>query len=300
MTSGGDTAHLDEAVRPILHLPDERRIATIDRDRWIGYGRAQDAIGELERILRSERRQRPDNLLIVGASNNGKTAIARRFVARMLPPEDPGAQISRIPVTMIQAPNGPRIPQLLSAIRAALGQPAGRRESTAQLRLETYRTMLAVGLRLLLIDDLHDIRGSGVTSMLVELREIGSVVGVSLGCFATREIAYVLRQDEQFANRLELMTLPRWRIEDDDYWRLLHTFGRRLPLRAPSNLTDPDLAAHILARADGLIGAVTRLLRQAAVEAVRTGHERIDRAMLDRISTTTPATIEALASSERF
>jgi hypothetical protein len=218
----------------------------------------------------------------------------------MLPPEDPGAQISRISVTMIQAPNGPRIPQLLSAIRAALGQPAGRRESTAQLRLETYRTMLAVGLRLLLIDDLHDIRGSGVTSMLVELREIGSIVGVSLGCFATREIAYVLRQDEQFANRLELMTRPRWRIEDEDDWRLLHTFGRRLPLRVPSNLTDPDLAAHILARADGLIGAITRLLRQAAVEAVRTGHERIDRAMLDRVSTTTPATIEALAASERF
>jgi hypothetical protein len=96
------------------------------------------------------------------------------------------------------------------------------------------------------------------------------------------------------------MTLPRWRIEDEDYWRLLHTFARRLPLRAPSNLTDPDLAAHILMRADGLIGAVTRLLRQAAVEAVRTGHERIDRAMLDRVSTTTPATIEALTSSERF
>ncbi len=88
MTPGGDTAHLDEAVRPGLLLPDERRIATIDRDRWIGYGRAQNAISELERILRSERRQRPDNLLIVGASNNGKTAIARRFIARMLPPED--------------------------------------------------------------------------------------------------------------------------------------------------------------------------------------------------------------------
>src|SRR5882757_5144548 len=67
MTPIGDTGHLDEAVRPSLRLPDERRIAMIDRDRWIGYGRAQDAISELERILRSERRQRPDNLLIVGA-----------------------------------------------------------------------------------------------------------------------------------------------------------------------------------------------------------------------------------------
>lgn len=50
----------------------------------------------------------------------------------------------------------------------------------------------------------------------------------------------------------------------------------------------------------GLIGAVTRLLRQAAVEAVRTGHERIDRTMLDRVSVTTPAAIEVLATSERF
>lgn len=175
MSDASDAAHLDAAVWPDLRLSDDRQIARIDRDRWIGYGRAKAAIEELERILHSERRQRPDNLLIVGASNNGKTAIARRFIARMLPPEDASARYSTIPVALIQAPNGPRIPQLLTAIRAALGQPPARRESTAQLRAETYRMMRGVGLRLLLIDDLHNIRGSGVAPMLVELREIGSV-----------------------------------------------------------------------------------------------------------------------------
>jgi hypothetical protein len=149
MSDEGGAAHLDEAVRPDLLLSDEHRIARIDRDRWIGYGRAQEVVEGLERILRSERRQRPDNQLIVGASNNGKTAIARRFIARMLPPEDPAAHTSSIPVALIQAPNGPRIPQLLTAIRAALGQPARRRESTAQLCTETYRMMRSVGLRLL-------------------------------------------------------------------------------------------------------------------------------------------------------
>jgi len=78
----GTTAHLDEAVLADLLLPDDRRIARIDRDRWIGYGRAREIIAELDRILCSERRQRPDNLLVIGASNNGKTAIARRFLAR--------------------------------------------------------------------------------------------------------------------------------------------------------------------------------------------------------------------------
>ena len=255
MSGGDDAAHLDESVRRELLLSDGQRIARIDRDRWIGYGRALDVIQELERILRSERRQRPDNLLIVGASNNGKTAISRRFMARALPRENAGATSSTIPVALIQAPNGPRIPQLLTAIRAALGQPPGRREATAQLRSEAYAMMRHVGLRLLLIDDLHNIRGSGVGPLLVGLREIGSVAGVSLGCFATREIAYALRQDDQLANRFELMSLPRWQIEDPDYWRLLHTFGRRLPLRLPSNLTDPALAADILVRCDGLIGA---------------------------------------------
>ena len=216
MAATGEAAHLDDAVRGDLRLPDDLRIARLDRDRWIGYGRAHDAFDGLARILRSERRQRPDNLLVIGASNNGKTAIARRFLSRATLPENPAAQHSIIPVAMIQAPNGPRVPQLFTAIRAALGHPPGRRETTAQLRLETYRMMQAVHLRLLLIDDLHDISGSRVSAMLVQLREIGSVAGVSLGCFATREIAHVLRQDDQLANRFELMTLPRWRIEDPD------------------------------------------------------------------------------------
>jgi hypothetical protein len=90
------------------------------------------------------------------------------------------------------------------------------------------------------------------------------------------------------------MTLRRWQIEDPDYWRLLRTLERRLPLRAPSNLTDPELASHIIARSDGLIAAMTKLLRQAAVHA-----ERIDRAMIDW-ATTTPASIEALAASDQL
>lgn len=285
-------AHLDAAARHCLRLDDAQRMARIDCDLWIGYGRAQDAHVRLERILRSERRMRPDNLLVVGTSNNGKTAIARRFQARHVEPEDPEAEKSHIPVALIQAPNGPRIPQLLIAVLGALGRAPRTRRTTAQLRTEAHAAMHAVGLRLLLIDDLHNIRGPGVGAMLVELRELGSVTGVSLGCFATREIAYVLRQDEQLANRLEPFALPRWQIENPDYLRLLATFARLLPLWQPSCLTDPDLAARILALAGGLIGGIAMVLRRAAAEAVRTGHERIDAAMLGRIDLVTPAALE--------
>ncbi len=289
--------HLDDATCRLLQLPDAQRIAWIDRDVWIGYGRARDAHDRLQRIRQSERRMRPDNLLIVGASNNGKTAIARRFLARNTSPEDPSAERATIPVALIQAPNGARIPPLLKAILQALGRDPRHRATTTQLRSEAYRAMQDVGLRLLLIDDLHNVRGPGVGSLLVELRNLGSVTGVSLGGFATKEIAYVLRQDEQLANRFGLLTLPRWQFEDVEYGRLLATFERLIPLRQRSGLTEPALAREILLAAHGLIGGVAGILRQAAVAAIRSGQEHIDRALVGGARTTSPARIEAVACS---
>lgn len=292
-----DAPHLAPSAREALLLPDERRIARIDRDLWVGYGRAVEIGERLERILLSGRRMRPDNLVVVGPSNNGKTAIARRFLARHTPPEDPGAERATIPVALVQAPNGPRIPQLLSAILAALGRPPVVWRSTAQLRTEAHRAMADVGLRLLLIDDLHNVRGPRCAPILVELREIGSCTGVSLGGFATREVADLLRQDEQLANRMTPALLPRWRADDPDYARLLATFARHLPLRRPSPLADPDLAARILAAADGMIGGVAATLRRAAAEAVRTGHERIDAEMLGRTGVLEPPLWDDVAAA---
>jgi hypothetical protein len=58
--------HLDAATRRLLGLDDAQRIACIDRDLWIGYGRAHDAHERLERFLRSERRMRPDGFPLFG------------------------------------------------------------------------------------------------------------------------------------------------------------------------------------------------------------------------------------------
>ena len=85
--------------------------------------------------------------------------------------------------------------------------------------------MRDVGLRLLLIDDLHNIRGVALAACWSNCGRSDRSLGVSIGGFATKEIAYVFRQDEQLANRFELMTLPRWQIEDPDYWRLLQRSG---------------------------------------------------------------------------
>ena len=96
------------------------------------------------------------------------------------------------------------------------------------------------------------------------------------------------------------MTLPRWQFDDPDYWRLLATFGAAAAAAGAIQPDRPGAGAAYPAPIGWADRGHDRLLRQAAVQAVRTGHERIDRAMLDRVTSTTPAPIEALAASEQL
>ena len=76
-----DMAHLRPEARELALLPAAERLALLLANRWIGYTRATEAISLLGRLLASEPgRVRPRNLLIVGPTNNGKTAIAGRFL----------------------------------------------------------------------------------------------------------------------------------------------------------------------------------------------------------------------------
>jgi hypothetical protein len=71
--------------------------------------------------------------------------------------------------------------------------------------------------------------------------------------------------------------------------RLLASFERLLPLRKPSALAESALAERIYALSEGTIGEISAVITTAAVEAIRSGEERIDRKLLDRIDYVTPS-----------
>jgi len=82
--------------------------------------------------------------------------------------------------------------------------------------------------------------------------------------------------------------LPRW-ANDDDFLRLLATFERVLPLRYPSVLIDGSLADKVYSMSEGYLGEISRLLVDAAVAAVESGQERIDKRVLDSIDWVPPS-----------
>jgi len=79
--------------------------------------------------------------------------------------------------------------------------------------------------------------------------------------------------DQQLADRFAAAELPPW--ERGAAFEQLLSFESILPLRRPSEFRDSKMHQRILSLTEGVLGRIGRLLESAAVEAIRSGEERI-------------------------
>jgi hypothetical protein len=137
--------HLHHSARAVIEDSAEDRIRRIRTDRWITYARAETALASFEDLLTFPKRTRMPNLLLVGATNNGKTMIVERFRRRHPPTLASATEdgIANIPVLKIQMPPGPDERRFFGAILDALGFPHSplgqRREATGNRHQDDAR-----------------------------------------------------------------------------------------------------------------------------------------------------------------
>jgi hypothetical protein len=101
-----DLSHLHPGVRVIARLPAEERLRHLRADRWIGYSRATAAVERLEELFCWPGKQRMPNLLLIGATNNGKSMIIEKFRRTHPPVSHPDRE--QIPVLVVQMPSDRR------------------------------------------------------------------------------------------------------------------------------------------------------------------------------------------------
>jgi len=286
-------SHLRPEVRELARLPATERLARMPANRWIGYGRASQAVALLEHLFASEPgRVRPRNLLVVGPTNNGKTAIADHFLRThpRRPAEDGEHEV--VPVLLVQMPPSPTVGQLYAAVLAGLGMPGRVGSHWPDREAMALRLLQQVGCRMLLLDELHNLlaaSGARQRELLNMLRYIGNELRIPIACFGTREAYLAIRSDDQLENRFEPFLLPAWE-DGPEFGRLLVSFEAVLPLCEPSGLGAPTMRAHVLRRSEGTIGEVAALLAAAMEAALRAGEERISPAALDK-ATYQPPTV---------
>ncbi len=281
-----DLSHLLPSIQSVTLQPDQERIAHIRADRWIGYTRARQALARLNDLLTHPKRQRMPNLLIVGPTNNGKSMIVEKF-HRTHPSVPRGvSEPDRVPVLTVQMPSGPDIKRFYTLILHALGMPTYPHQNVARKEDHTLYMLESVGVKVLVIDEVHNILAGPVPrqrEFLNLLRFLGNTLKIALVCVGTQDAYLAIRNDAQLENRFEPFALPRWK-DDDEYASLLASFEAVLPLRQPSNLAEPALASHLLTKTEGTIGELTTLITLSATQAITTGQESIDRALVDFVA----------------
>lgn len=231
------------------------------------------------------------NLLLVGDTNNGKTVIARRFEKLHPAKERAEGEGVFVPVLVVQAPPVPDDTRFYTAILDELFAPHRPTQRAARKQFEVIRLLRYVGLKMLVIDEIHHVLAGHEAKQrqfLNVIKYLGNELQLPIVGVGIKEAVRALQTDPQLANRFEPVPLPRWEM-GRDYLMLLASLEKMIPLREPSGLAQPKLATRLLAMSEGTIGELVALLTAAAVYAVRTGAERIDERTLASIDWTPPS-----------
>jgi hypothetical protein len=278
MVQTADLSHLTPAAQATALLPDIERVACIRADRWIAYTRARQVLANLEELLFWPQRQRMQNMLLIGPTNNGKSMIIERFRREHDSATNRDGAKEVIPVAVMQMPSEPSVIRFYMMLLHSMNVPTARRRHVSDLEFTTLRLMRATNVRMLIIDELHNMLAGGTRvqgEFLNLLRFLGNELRIPIIGVGTEDAYRAIRSDDQLENRFRPFVLPRWQA-GPELLTLLASFAATYPLRRPSPITSPEMAVYLLGRTEGTIGEMATLLGRAAIAAIETKEEAIN------------------------
>lgn len=283
--------HLSPSTRALLNLPDHERQNAILANKWIAYTRAQQVTQKIQDLLRYPPSHRMPNLLVVGDTNNGKTAILHRFMDGHQPytREQDGRLVW--PVLYVQAPVEPDERRFYNSILDETGTPYRVADRVDRKQRQVLQVLRHLEVKLFVIDEIQHVLAGTMNKQrlfLNVLKYLSNELMIPFVGSGIRTALNAIQHDEQLANRFEPMLLQRWSM-GEDYLRLLLSFEQMLPLRKPSNLIEDDIAYKLLAMSEGLLGEVSRILKRAAVSAIDNQSECITVELLDKLGYHSPS-----------
>jgi len=269
-------SHVHPSVIPTLSLSREQKIAQIKKPRWIGYPRAHQILGRLEDLLIHPKEPRMPGILLVGPSNNGKTRLIRQFVKNHPVDENLEGENIIMPVFYVQAPPTPNESAFYTSILNSLFHRVPT-SSTEAKRAKTINVLKRIGVKVLIIDELHNIlAGASVKQQqfLNMIKYLSNELEICIVGCGTGDLLRAVSVDPQVQNRFTPELLPVWNMAHT-FRQLLASFEQVIPLKEPSLLHSPQMATQIHALSEGTIGETSTLINMATEYAIHSGVERI-------------------------
>ena len=150
-----ELAHLHPTARALAQLDDEQRIRSLQRERWIDYPRASEALARLERLLQTPERDRMPCMVMHGPSNIGKSLIIAKFLREHPPSFDRQRGIQRRSAIAMQMPPTPDQRRFYRALLFEVGAPQASSATLATLETLARDILRRVAPRMLIVDEVH-------------------------------------------------------------------------------------------------------------------------------------------------
>jgi Bacterial TniB protein len=283
---------LHEMASEALHWDIPARIRRVWdlKTQWIPYTRAKFLIRKAEEVLNRPKAPRLPCLLAYADPNSGKTALLRRY--GILHPIDCNQKGDAIhaPAIGIEI-RSPDEGALYDSILTAIHAPFRIEDRVQKKRNQVLVILDKIGARQLLTDELNTAIAGPLLkqrNFLVALKNLLNELEMTVFATGTPAARIALALDEQLESRFEMEELRRWTY-GEEFRKLLESFECRLPLQEPSELQAPMFAKKIHELSEGYIGEIAELLMRAAVKAIETKRERIDRKLLEELNWKPPS-----------
>lgn len=284
--------HLHPKTEEFINSCSElERINHLKKPKWIGYTGAKEVHKKLEELRNYPTNLRMPNILLIGDSNNGKTAMLNRFAMMNSSYVEAETQELFLPVLMVQAPPEPDEKRFYNVILDSLHSPYKISEKAELRQQRVIHLLQKLSVKLLIIDEIHHLLAGTLSKQrlfLNVIKYLSNELKISLVCAGTREAFNAIQTDPQLANRFEPRVLSKWK-NDEEYLRLLSSFERILPLKKPSYLIESSIASAILSKSEGLLGEISRILELSAILAIESGVENITKNIINNIDYISPS-----------
>ena len=278
-----DLSHLLPEFRAHALLPNVERIEHIRSERWVDHPAALDVLAQLQEIAEQPPRGRMLNALLTAEPGMGKTMTLQKLVRENAKAFDHRTGIEPSPVLYMLMPPVPTEEAFFGQVFAALGTPAITYHSAPRRRDTTFRLLRECGTRTLVIDELNSVLAGSPRQQRVFLqllRFLSNELSIALICAGTPEARQALLTDPQLRSRFIEVELPLWQ-EGEDLRLFLARLVQSLPLRQPSPVDLRALRRLVAARSAGLTWTICKAFERAAVAAIVSGRERLERSSFD-------------------
>lgn len=189
----------------------------------------------------------------------------------------------KTPVLAMEMTSRPGERRFYAELLILLGAPQRPRADIAQMEQAALRIMEAIGVQVLVIDEVHNILAGSYREqriVLNTLRFLSNRLQISLVCFGVNEAREAISGDVQLARRFEQLNLSRW-AANEQFETLVASILRNTPLNRPSVLT-PKSLRRILQITEGITANIFHMINNLAIDAIESGRENITDEAIER------------------